>query len=282
MAADPRYARGAVDFWLKAVTGHEALKAPLDTSTPENAARLVAYNAQNEEFQQIAERFKTDRGNGKYNVKDLLADLVMSKWVSAESVTGVNATRAIQLADVGGFNMLNPVHINRKLMALVGQNFADFNNPYAGFGLNYGNFDGIARTKRQQEHTMMQSIAIDRAVATRSCSFTQNDFSKTQATRLLFPMVTLNDTPATPAGSVAIQANIQHLHKWLWKQDVPVSDDDVQRTYRLFTRVWNDRANAPARPATCAYNNTNDPTYAGRAWATVIAYMLGDAQFLVE
>ena len=150
------------------------------------------------------------------------------------------------------------------------------------FGLNYGDFDGINRTKRGQEHTMMQSIAIDRLVATRSCSFTQNDFNKTQSTRLLFPAVALTDTPASAAGQAAIQANIKHLHKWLWKDDVPVTDAEVQRTYQLFTSIWSDRATAPARPVNCAYNNNNDPNYTGRTWAAVLAYMLGDPKFLYE
>ena len=282
VATDQRYALGAVHFWYRAVFGREPLKAPLDTSTPENANRLSAYNAQNEVFQDIASRFQTNRGNGAFNVKDLLADLVMSPWGRAESASGLTAGRMIELGDLGPFNMLNPVHLNRKLASLVGQTFTDFNNPYAGFGLNYGDFDGINRLERAQEHTMMQSIAIDRLVATRSCSFTQNDFNKTQATRLLFPKVTLADTPATPAGATAIQDNIKHLHKWLWKDDVPVSDAEVQRTYKLFTDVWADRANASARPVNCAYNNTNDPNYTGRSWAAVVAYMLGDPKFLYE
>ncbi|MGB2817897.1 MAG: PKD domain-containing protein [Burkholderiaceae bacterium] len=282
VAADQRYAMGAVHFWYKAVFGREPLKAPLDSSTPENANRLSAYNAQNEVFQAIAGRFQTNRGSGAFNVKDLLTDLVMSSWGRAEAASGLTAGRMIELGDLGAFNMLNPVHLNRKLTTLVGQNFTDFNNPYAGFGLNYGDFDGINRTQRAQEHTMMQSIAIDRLVATRSCSFTQNDFTKTQASRLLFPKVALADTPATAAGATAIQENIKYLHKWLWKEDVAVSDAEVQRTYKLFNDVWADRATAPARPVNCAYNNTNDPNYTGRTWAAVVAYMLGDPKFLYE
>ncbi len=37
VAADARYALGAVHFWYKAVFGREPLKAPLDATTPENA-----------------------------------------------------------------------------------------------------------------------------------------------------------------------------------------------------------------------------------------------------
>lgn len=129
---------------------------------------------------------------------------------------------------------------------------------------------------------MMQTIALDRLVATRSCSFAQNDFNKTQATRLLFPNVALTDTPATAAGQAAIQANIQYLMKSLWKENVPLTHPEVQRAYQLFADVWADRANAPARPATCVYNNTNDPNYTGRAWAVTLAYFLGDQKFVFE
>jgi hypothetical protein len=61
---------------------------------------------------------------------------------------------------------------------------------------------------------------------------------------------------------------------------VAPSDAEAQRTYALFRAVWADRATAPARPTTCAYNNNNDPNYTGRAWAAVIAYMVGDSKFL--
>ena len=90
----------------------------------------------------------------------------------------------------------------------------------------------------------------------------------------------LTDTPATAPDAIA--ANVRYLHKWLWKQDVPVTDPEVQRTVKLLTDVWNDRATAPAKPVACVYNDGNDPNYTGRAWATVLAYMLGDPQFLYE
>jgi hypothetical protein len=282
IAADQRFAIGAVKFFMKGVIGRDQLKAPLDASTPENAFMLSAYNAQNEEYQQIADRFRMNRGNGAYNVKDLLVDLVMSQWARAESVTGLTAGRAIELKDVGGMNLLSPTALNRKATALLGQAFNDFNNPLAGFGLNYGNFNGIDRNDRPTEYTSMQDIAMHRQVATRSCAITQNDFGKMAATRLLFPNVALTDTPATAAGQAAIQDNIRYLTKHLWKEDVPVTDAEVQRTYQLFNAVWADRANAPARATTCAFNNTNDPNYTGRAWAIVIAYMSGDKRFLFE
>jgi hypothetical protein len=116
----------------------------------------------------------------------------------------------------------------------------------------------------------------------RSCAFTQADFGKAAGDRLLFPLVTLNDTPATAAGLTAITANVRHLHKWLWKEDLPETDAEVQRTLKLYTDTWAERAAAPTRPVNCGFTNANDPTYSGRAWAAVIAYMLGDPKFLYE
>jgi len=283
VAGDSRFAKGAVDFWYRALFNREALARPIDTTSPQYANQLSAYNAQFEEFTQIADRFKTNRGNGAFNVKDLLADLMMSNWARAERANGLNAGRMIELADVGSFAMLNPAALNRTLLGLVGSGYNGFNNQFAGAALNYGNFDGgLNRTERSKELTMMQTITIDRLVAERSCAIVQADFAKASATRLLFAGIALTDTPANATGQAAIQQNIKYLHKALWNEDVPVGDAEVQRTYKLFMDVWNDRATAPVRPTTCAYNNTNDPNYVGRSWAAVIAYMVGDQKFLFQ
>ncbi len=282
VANDPRYALGAVHFWYEGVFGRAPLKTPFDQTSPQYAGLLAAYSAQNAEFEAIAGRFRSDRGNGAYNVKDLLVDLVLSQWFRAERAASLNAARAVELHDVGSVNMLPPSQLNQKLLGVVGQGWAEFNNPYAGWALNYGDFDGVQRVNRAKSHTMMQSIAVDRLVAVRSCAFTKGDFDKPVADRLLFPSVALTDTPATSAGLAAITQNVRHLHKALWKEDLPETDGEVQRTLKLFTDTWADRASAPARPVNCAYNNTNDPNYSGRAWAAVIAYMLGDFKFLYE
>jgi hypothetical protein len=278
VASDARFAIGAVHFWYEAVFGREPLKSPLENNSPEAAAQLAAYNAQHQEFLEIAARFRA----GGYRVKDLLADLVTSRWFRAERASGLSASRAAELADVGSLNLLTPTQLNVKLAGLVGQPWTEFNNPYAGLALNYGDFNAIDRISRAKSYTMMQAVTIDRLAATRSCALTQADFAKPAATRLLFPNVTLNDTPATPAGRDAIVANVRHLHRWLWKEDAPATDAEVQRTVKLFEDVWADRATPPARSVACAYNNTNDPNYTGRAWAAVLAYMIGDPKFLYE
>jgi hypothetical protein len=135
---------------------------------------------------------------------------------------------------------------------------------------------------RANEYTMVQTMIADRMMSELSCNIVMTDFNKPVANRLLFGGVTLANTPATADGDAAIQQTAKNLHKALWKEDVPVTDAEVQRTVGLFKAVWADRATAPTRPTNCSYNNTNDPNYTGRSWAAVIAYMIGDSKFLFE
>jgi PKD repeat protein len=280
VAADQRFAIGAVYHWYRIVFNREPLKAPLDSTAPGYAAQSAAYNAQLEEFKEIATRFAMDRGNGAYNVKDLLADLVMSKWYTAEKIvsTATDARKA-ELADVGSQAMLNPGALQRRLLSVTGVSWNQFNNPYAGQAINYGNFDGgLNRPNRANEYTMVQTMIADRAMAELSCSIVMTDMNKASATRLLFAGVTLTDTPTS--NEAAILQTIKSLHKSLLMEDLAVTDAEVQRTYGLYKAVWMDRATAPTRPTACAYNNTNDPNYTARSWAAVIGYMIGDRRFL--
>ena len=118
MVADSRFALGAVHFWYEGLFGRAPLKAPFDQTSTQYAAMQAAYTAQSDEFKAIAARFATNQGNGAFNVKDLLVDLVMSQWFRADRVTAMNAARAQELVDVGSLNMLPPSQLNQKLIGL--------------------------------------------------------------------------------------------------------------------------------------------------------------------
>ena len=282
IAADQRFAIGGVHFFYRIVFNREPLKAPQDQAAPGYAAQAAAYNAQNDEFKEIAARFATDRGNGAYNAKDLLVDLVLSKWFTAEKVAATaTAAHRAELADVGSKALLNPGALQRKLTSLTGMGWNQFNNPYAGQALSYGNFDGgLNRTSRANEYTMVQTMVADRAMAELSCNIVMTDMNKASMNRLLFAGLSLNDTPTS--NEQAILEGIRNLHKSLLMEALPVTDAEIQRTYGLFKSVWMDRATAPTRPTACAYNNSNDPNYIARSWAAVIGYMIGDERFLIN
>ncbi len=81
-AADSRFAKGAVGFFYKALFQREVLQPVLDTTGPDAAARLAAYNAQQEEFNELAAQFAADG----YKVKALLYALLRaSRPAPAES-----------------------------------------------------------------------------------------------------------------------------------------------------------------------------------------------------
>lgn len=282
IAADKRFPMGAVHFWYRALFGREPLATPLNPASPQYAGLLAAYNAQNAEFSEIATRFANNQGHGAFNVRDLLTDLVLSKWFRAESATGLTADRAIQLGDLNSSNLLIPEQLQRKLRALIGMGYSGFINPHQGRGLIYGNFDGDANAVRTKAYTILQTSVVDNIAASISCPAVQTDFGKAIASRLLFPSVSMNDTPQTTAGQQAIVQNIRYLHKWLLKEDLPANHPEIQRTYGLFMAVWNDRATAPSRSTTCSYTATNDPNYTGRTWSAVLAYLIGDPKFIFE
>ena len=193
-----------------------------------------------------------------------------SKTLRANSVTGtVSAQRAAQLADTGSYSLLSSTMLNQKFVGLLGSGVAEFNNPIAGAALSFSDFDGTARKARAQNYTVNQISVVDRIAAMYSPGWVMADFNKPNANRLLFPGLTLADTPATKAGSDKILANIQYLHA-VCGTHASATDPEVQRTYNLHSTL-DDRASVPARPVTSAYNDANDPTYMGRTWSVVLA-----------
>ena len=175
--------------------------------------------------------------------------------------------------------MLSAGRLNRKFIGVMGTAHAGFNNPYAGAALQYSEFDGVTRTSMAQNFTSSQVAALDGAAVQNACRWVQADLAKPVADRLLLPMVTLADTPATQAGTDKILANIVFMFDKLWNQRVTTTDPEVQRMYKLLVDTYNDRATASPRPLNCQLNAANDATYMGRTWATGLIYIIGDPAF---
>ncbi|MES2606611.1 MAG: DUF1588 domain-containing protein, partial [Pseudomonadota bacterium] len=81
---DKRFAAATVKFWWPAVMGSELLKAPETTDDTNYKIKLSAYEAQQAEVKALAARF-TQSG---YSLKQLLAELVLSKWYRADKLSG--------------------------------------------------------------------------------------------------------------------------------------------------------------------------------------------------
>ena len=224
----------------------------MDSTAPDGAARLAAYNAQQEEFNELAARFAA----GGYRVKDLLVDLMLSKEARASGISGtVSAQKAAALANIGSGTLLSAGRLNRKVVGVLGSPHAGFNNPFAGAALSYSEFDGgVARLKVATElHVQPGYVPATGLPCRTPADGWRLTSRRLWRTRLLFAGVTMADTPANKAGSDKIQATIVELFDKLWNQRVTSTDAEVQRMYNLLVAVYNDRNNMPATPLACQF-----------------------------
>lgn len=164
VASDPRFPMGAVYFFYEGLFGRKPLGPPEgDPGTATFANELAAYEAQLDEFTQIAARFSRDQGRGASNAKDLLVDPLTSRTVTARTVSGSLDSNVAQKARaLGAVHVLPPAQVNRRLARLVGAKYDAVRNPCAELGLSYGEFDGLLGVTRAQQFTLMQSVIGDR------------------------------------------------------------------------------------------------------------------------
>ncbi len=259
-----KFSLGAVHFWYKGITGREALKSDPSGDKLKNDA----YTMQSVEFNNIAKTFALER----YKVRNLLADLMMSEWLS---LNVKDPAKSIDWSGVGHLTMLTPSQLNQKLLKTVGMKWSAFDNPYSGDGRSWGGgFDANNVLERPQEYTLEQHSVINQLALASSCNITRTDFNKPQNQRLLFPLISF-----TPQTDNMIKQNIVHLHKALWGEVIDVNNSEVTRTFNLFKTTLDSKYGAN-KTTNCAYADANDPQYIGRAWSVVIAYMLTDYKFL--
>jgi hypothetical protein len=203
---DPRFTVASVRFWWPAVIGSELLTAPEAKEDQNYQARLQAYEAQQAEIQRLADNF----AKSGLSVKNLLADLVLSKWYRADKLTGTPissvTSSARSLARVSSEKLLTPEQLGHKTQALTGFNWnaqpnaltsameSGLENDYNTF---YGGIDGFAIKQRARSLTpMMSNVAIAHALET-SCPIVLGDFIRPDAQRLLFTGLSPWLTPLT-------------------------------------------------------------------------------------
>ncbi|MGI9304623.1 MAG: DUF1592 domain-containing protein [Gammaproteobacteria bacterium] len=272
--ADPRFATGTIRFWFEGLFGHSPLGRPGDPNDSSYEARLAAHNAQQDIFNDIAERFRQDHGLGPYNLKDLLADLIMSRWFRAAGANVVSTQRETELAQVGMGRLLTPEQLDRKLRAVTGATWDELLDEYR---LLYGGFDSDAQTERTTQINSLMSLMIDRMANEMACEIVRADFAQAPAQRGLFPHVESGDLPGDANGEANIRRNLQHLHGAMLGENLAVNDPEIDRSFALFSElVAVDYGNS--NPG-C---NVDDPNNTLRAWMIATVYLLSDYRFLYE
>lgn len=279
MVKDSRFSMGAVHFWYHGLFGEKVLTPPTDTTTRDYQARLNMFNAQDELFRKIATDFSENHGYGAYNVKDLLVDLITSKWFRASGMTSeATAERAAELKTLGSYHLLTPEQLSRKMEATVGESWSKMRPITRNYGLLYGGFDARTLIERNTSINTALNAVLDRMGNEVACDIVRNDFLRPTDQRLLFPLVDLDHTPDNARGNIML--NIQYLHNHMLEEFLPLESAELLQTYNLYQEVWNERNSAPENTLRCSLNNTTDSEYSGRSWMIVLLYFMSDPRYI--
>ena len=217
MVADARFAEAAVKFWWQPIMGGEVLDPPEDSGDADFQARLVAAAAQAAEVSRLAAAFRTGIAGGRaYNGKDLLAEIALSPWFRAESVTGDDPVRMAALRDAGMARLLTPEELERKTEAVSGfvwgRRFHRTMSPgiwarssrlgggrgWDTYETLYGGIDSDGITTRASDMTPVMAALAQHHAAEVSCPIVRREFFFWEdSDRLLFGGIGGFDSPVS-------------------------------------------------------------------------------------
>ena len=250
IVADDRFAEAAVTFWWPAIMGREVAEPPEDEEDTDFEGLLLAANAQGAEVERLARGFRSGfAGGSPYNLKDLLVELVLSKWFRADTVEDTDPVRRVALRDAGARRPLTPEELSRKTAALTGVEWGRSigigcwpeceRRPSAltgDFRLLYGGIDSGGITERARDITSVMAGVARRHAVQSSCLIVMRDlYLLPDADRRLFAGIDPNVRP--PRGENAIRNKLVELHDKLLGVQVTPHSPDVEAAYRLFVDV---------------------------------------------
>jgi hypothetical protein len=322
---DDKFALGAVYNAYLGLTGKEPLIAPEDFSDPLYDSQFRAFLAQANTFRGVAEKFK----EADYNFKVVVRELVMSPYFRAMNSVKLSEQEAVALSDVGMGRLLTPKQLHKKVLAVLGIPWGSTNNPNlthtprdpaesGQYQLYYGGVDFSDVTTRITEPNGLMAAVAERMAIQMSCAAVPTDFSRLPADRKLFPTVEIEGTVYDPmelqpeSGGLevpqaiqGIKETIRSLHKHILGENLPVTDEEVERTYQLFVETWREGSALVGQevdglpndlPGQCQsteeyFSGTalpeeqqviSDENYVVRSWMAVLTYLLSDYKFLYE
>ena len=285
MAEDPRFAEGAVKFWWPAVMGDEVARPPAEGDR-DFEARLVAATAQAAEVKRLADGFRRGfhDGDRPYNLKDLLAAMVLSPWFRAERNLDDDPRRRAALRDAGARRLLTPEELAAKTGSVTGYQWGRWfetvydhyipgysNSLERQYELVYGGIDSVTKQARSRNVTP-PIVAVAKAHAVQSgCPVVLREFYLLpEERRRLFGGIALDTLPDTEAGRPRSATSSSNCTTSSW-------ESRSLRTRRTWTRPsacsptrWNAGGGAtPARRSGTASAATPTRTSGySRAWST--------------
>ena len=252
MAEDPRFAEGAVKFWWPTIMGSD-ITLPPASGDPEFEARLLTASAEAAEVERLARKFQSGfhAGDRPYNLKDLLAAMVLSPWFRAERNLSDDALRVAALRTAGAKRLLTPEELDRKTGALTGfkwRRWLSRNCPLLDsevrtaltddYALLYGGIDSETNLIRSRDVTAIMA-AVGKAHAIRSsCPIVLREFYLLpEKSRRLFDGIDIDTDPGTADGELAIRRKLVELHFRFFGIEVGPDSEDVDTAFALFAET---------------------------------------------
>ena len=263
IVADTRFAEATVKFWWPAIMGSDVVEPPSE-GDPDFQGRLLASNAQAAEVERLAGAFRRGFGGGKrYNLKDLLTEIALSKWFRADVLPGGSPVRAIALTNAGANRLLAPEELARKTLALTGFDWlrqrpnrwtrpgdrANWTNAEHRYGLLYGGIDSDGITQRGRDLTSIMAGVAKRHATASACAIAMKEFYLiAEEQQRLFKGIDPTASPGrsgviTPAAQRLIRAKLVELHQKLLGVEATPTSPDIDGAYELFVEVWSRHRN---------------------------------------
>ena len=252
IVADERFAEATVKFWWPAIMGSEVAEPPEDKEDADFEGLLLAANAQGAGVARLAAEFRRGfRGGAVYNLKDLLAEIVLSEWFRADAVEDANPVRLVALRDAGARRMLTPEELAHKTTAVTGFQWGRHirancyptcervpNALTDDYRLLYGGIDSDGVTERARDITTVMAGVAKRHAAVVSCPVVMRElYLVPESERNLFSGIDKYVTPRSTRGADAIRNKLVELHDKLLGVQVTPHSPDVEAAYGLFVDV---------------------------------------------
>ena len=215
IVADPRFAEATVKFWWPAIMGSEIAEFPEEAADADFEGRLLAANAQDAEVVRLADGFRRGFPGSPYtyNLKDLLVEIVLSKWFRADALTDVDPVRRVALRDAGAKRLLAPEELARKTAAITGVQWGRKSRGISFFSsspirwrsmlteayrLMYGGIDSDGVTERARDITSIMAGVAKRHAVEVSCPAVMREiYLLPDAERRLFAGIDPHVTPTS-------------------------------------------------------------------------------------
>ncbi len=301
MAADYRFAQGAVKFWWPALMGEEVALAPGEETDSNYAEQLALFQSQSAAVDSFADGFVQGFGGGApFNLKDLLVEMVMSPWFRVDRATDEAADDA-SLRSLGTGKLLTPEQLDRKTEAVTG--FRWYESELYGvetsqltdqYRLFYGGIDSDGVTRRATEMTSLMTTVVEAQPLQMGCVLVAIEFQWPRSIRDIFTEVEKFQHEGN--AEAAVRAQLVRLHERFLGESLAADHPEIDRALALFTetraaRIENaypaaldasDQESCPLQFFDTADWNLNDPQHSMNSWISLLIYYMTDYRYVYE